>query len=125
MHPIVEQLRRHTAGEKLPPPASLADIDEAEKRLGFQLPSLLRELYGIVADGSFGPPYGFLPLLTPVPETTLPNLNLPSRESVVQLYTLFRGGDPEDPSWLAELGTGSEGASPRSNPDEGSSISWP
>jgi SMI1 / KNR4 family (SUKH-1) len=99
MNAIVERLRQHTAGQKLPPPASVADIAEAEKRLGFRLPSLLRELYGMVADGSFGPPYGFLPLLTPVPETKLPNLSLPGRDSVVQLYTLFRGGDPEEPSW--------------------------
>jgi hypothetical protein len=99
MHTIVERLRQHSVGKKLPPPVSDVDISETEKRLGFQLPDLLRELYGTVADGGFGPPYGFLPLLTPVLETKLPNLSLPSRHSVVQLYTLFRGGDPEDPSW--------------------------
>ncbi len=99
MHAIVERLRQHTSGQKLPPPVSDADIAEAERRLGFQLPGLLRQLYGTIADGGFGPPYGFLPLLTPVLETKLVNLSLPGRESVVQLYTLFRGGDPEDPSW--------------------------
>jgi hypothetical protein len=99
MHTITERLRRHTAGQKLPRPISDADIAEAERRLGFQLPGFLRELYGTVADGGFGPSSGFLPLLTPVPETKLPNLSLPGRDSVVLLYTLFRGGDPEDPSW--------------------------
>jgi hypothetical protein len=99
MHAIVERLRQHTSGQKLPPSVSDADIAEAERRLGFQLPGLLRELYGTIADGGFGPPYGFLPLLKPVPETRLMNLSAPGRESVVQLYTLFRGGDPEDPSW--------------------------
>jgi hypothetical protein len=74
MHAIVQQLRQHTAGQKLPPPVSAADIAETERCLGFSLPSLLRELYGTVADGGFGPTYGFLPLLTPVPETKLPNL---------------------------------------------------
>jgi len=95
MHAIVERLRQHTSGQKLPPPVSDADIAEAERRLGFQLPGLLRQLYGTIADGGFGPPYGFLPLLTPVLETKLVNLSLPGRESVVQLYTLFRGGDPK------------------------------
>ena len=72
MHTIVEQLGQFTAGQKLPPPpVSEADLAETEKRLGFQLPGLLRELYDTVADGSFDPPDGFLPLLTPVSETRL------------------------------------------------------
>ena len=99
MRSIVELLRKHTAGQKLPAPAPICELDEAERRLGFELPYLLRELYGTVADGGFGPSYGFFPLLTPVPEIKLPNLNLPGCDSVVQLYTLFRGGDPENPSW--------------------------
>ena len=73
MHTILVRLRQHTSGQKLPPPVSDAEIAEAERRLGFQLPGLLRQIYGTIADGSFGPAYGFLPLLTPVLETKLTN----------------------------------------------------
>src|SRR5437868_4644956 len=93
MHPVVERLRQHIAGQKVPPPASSADIAEAEGRIGFTLPHLLRELYGNIADGGFGPSHGFLPLLTPDSEGM-------GCESVVHLYTLFRGDDPGSPCWF-------------------------
>jgi hypothetical protein len=96
MHPLVEQVQQHTRGQKLPPPVSDSDIAEAERRLGFPLPDLLRELYTTIADGGFGPSGGLLPLLRPVPETKLMNGSLPGRESVVELYEAFRVGDPED-----------------------------
>jgi len=95
MHPIVEQIRQHTQGQKLPPPLSDAEIVEAESRLGFRLPDLLRELYTSVADGGFGPSGGFLPLLR----------SQPGCESVVDLYEAFLVGDPEDTTgpWPARL----------------------
>jgi hypothetical protein len=40
------------------PPVSSAAIAEAEIRLGFNLPVLLRELYQCVGNGRFGPGYG-------------------------------------------------------------------
>jgi len=86
MHPIVEEVGQHTRDQKLPPPVSDADIAEAERRLGFPLPGLLRELYTSIADGGFGPSGGLLPLLH----------GLPGRESIVQLYESLRNGDPED-----------------------------
>lgn len=96
MHSIVEQVRQHMRGQRLPPPVSDAEIAEAERRLGFPLPDLLLELYTSISDGGFGPSGGFLPLLRPSPETKLQNGSLPGRESVVELYEAFLEGDPED-----------------------------
>lgn len=102
MHAIVERLRQHTAGQKLRPPLSEAGITEAETSLGFQLPSLLREIYGIVADGGFGPPYGFLPLLTPLPDTKLPNLSLAGCDSVVTSTQFSEAETPKIPRGLGQ-----------------------
>ena len=88
---IVHEIKRHIGDTKLPV-VSPSDIAEAERRLGFPLPELLRELYTSVGDGGFGPGYGFLGLIKPVPIGDFEG------ESVVQLYELFRGGDPEDPT---------------------------
>lgn len=89
---IVHEIKRHIGDPKLPV-VSPSDIAEAERRLGFPLPELLRELYTSVGDGGFGPGYGFLGLIKPV---TIGDF---AGESVVQLYELFRSGDPEDPTW--------------------------
>ena len=86
MHAIVERLRQHTAGQKLPPPVSEASLVEAERHFGFRLPDLLREIYGTVADGGFGPTCGLLPLLTPEEEAGLPYVD---GDSVAHLYTVF------------------------------------
>jgi hypothetical protein len=53
---------RPDAPGPLSPPASEAALADAEKRLGFVLPSLLRRLYAEVADGCFGPGGGILKL---------------------------------------------------------------
>lgn len=68
-----------------------AAIREAEVSLGFAIPGPLRRLYAEVGNGGFGPRYGFYGLSTGTKQ--FPN------ESVVNLYTLFRKGDPEDPSF--------------------------
>ena len=72
-------------------PVSAADINEAERQLGFDLPGLIRKIYFEVGDGGFGPGYGFYGLLEGTDE--FPD------ETVVRLYTSFRKADPEDPSW--------------------------
>jgi hypothetical protein len=55
---------RREIGASIPPPifppATSAAIDEAEKELGFPIPSLLRRLYQEVGNGGFGPGYGLL-----------------------------------------------------------------
>lgn len=45
---------RDSPREPLFPPAKAAEVDEAERRLGYALPPLLRRLYTEVADGGFG-----------------------------------------------------------------------
>jgi len=42
----------------LAPPASIRQVADAEKRLGFPLPPLLRQAYLEVANGGFGPGFG-------------------------------------------------------------------
>lgn len=99
MHAIIERIRKKTEHQRLKPPVSKKDLLEAEHRFGFALPTLLRELYSEIGDGGFGPSYGLLPLITPVPDEKLVNGSLPGTESVLELYELFRKGDPENPSW--------------------------
>ena len=99
MHPIIQQVRQRALEQKLRSPVSNGELAEAEHRLGFRLPALLRELYSEVGDGGFGPSYGFLPLLKSSPEVKLANGCLPRVESAVELYEIFKKGDPEDPSW--------------------------
>jgi len=45
---------------KLPAIATEQTIDEAESIIGLQLPSLLRRMYTDIANGGFGPGYGFI-----------------------------------------------------------------
>ena len=51
-------------GEWLPvqPPAEPAAVADAEARVGFPLPDLLRRLYVEVGNGGVGPSFGLLPL---------------------------------------------------------------
>ncbi|MFJ4844912.1 MULTISPECIES: SMI1/KNR4 family protein [unclassified Streptomyces] len=44
------------------PPISVADVEEAERRIGRRLPGLLRRVYTEVADGGFGPDSGLASL---------------------------------------------------------------
>lgn len=104
MNAVVEAVIKHAAGRKLRPPVPMKEITEAEARLGFRLPQLLRDLYSEVGDGGFGPKNGLLPLLKPVSEVKLVNLSLAGVESAVELYELFRKGDPEDTSWSWPFG---------------------
>jgi len=46
----------------LPKPAPAAVIADAERKLGFKLPDLLRTLYEEIANGGFGPSYGIIGL---------------------------------------------------------------
>ena len=88
---LIYRIREHVADARVFTPASKGVLSAAEERLGFPLPPLLRLLYSDVADGGFGPGHGFLPLFAPVAQ--------PHEDSVVTLYEVFRGGDPEEPTW--------------------------
>ncbi|MFO0715178.1 MAG: SMI1/KNR4 family protein [Sandaracinus sp.] len=46
------------------PPASAAEISEAERRLGVPIPEILARLYREVGNGGFGPGYGLSGLIT-------------------------------------------------------------
>lgn len=67
---LLERLRKRAAepdlrvdmspAPELPGPAATADLDKAERSLGFQLPADARVVYETVANGGFGPGYGLV-----------------------------------------------------------------
>lgn len=63
-HELITEIRRHLSktGRQLPPPATPKEIADAEEKIGFPLPPLLKALYTEIANGGFGPHYGFRPL---------------------------------------------------------------
>ena len=73
------------------------DLAEAERALGFALPPLLLTIYREVSGGAFGPGYGFYGLAK--------GTKLFPDETAAGLYTSFRTGDPDDPtfSWPEKL----------------------
>lgn len=57
----------HSSGcrpDRLFPPVSMAQVEQAERQLGYRLPVLLRRIYTEIGDGGFGPEAG-LASLTP------------------------------------------------------------
>jgi hypothetical protein len=72
-------------------PLDERSIRSAELLLGQGLPALLRDLYGQVGNGGFGPGYGLLPLVLEDDSS--------DEETVVKLFTAFRCEDPEDSAW--------------------------
>ncbi len=78
------------------PPAPKSVIAEAEQKLGFRLPPLLREIYANLANRGFGPGYGLLGLAGGYTVEDLSDL------SVVEYYLYVRSlGD--DLPWPAQL----------------------
>jgi SMI1 / KNR4 family (SUKH-1) len=74
------------------PPASEATLADAERRLGFALPSSLAAVYVHVGNGGFGPGYGLIGL--PGGYTGGEN------GSIVELYETRRNPDPSDTNWV-------------------------
>ena len=87
----LQKLKNSAREQCANPPASETTMRDAECALGFPIPAPLRCLYSEVGDGGFGPGYGFYGLANGTARFR--------EESVVYLYTLFRKGDPEDPSF--------------------------
>lgn len=70
MTPLITKLIQHVRESDKPtdfpsslrptvsPPATVEEVEAAEVILGFQLPSLLRQIYLEVGNGGFGPGYG-------------------------------------------------------------------
>jgi hypothetical protein len=79
------------------PPASSKLITATEKKLGFKLPALIRELYLQVGNGGFGPAYGIAGLkggTLMYDEWTMPELSVLMRDG---------DGDPAYARWRDSL----------------------
>jgi hypothetical protein len=86
-----QKLKDSARKQRANPPVPDTAKRDAECTLGFPIPAPLRRPYSEVGDGGFGPGYGLYGLASGTEQ--FPD------ESVVCLYTLFRKGDPEDPSF--------------------------
>jgi hypothetical protein len=73
------------------PPITTVEVEDAEARLGFRLPGVVRQLYTEVANGGFGPGYGLVGLIG--------GARSDLGDDAVELYLTFRQPDPEDPGW--------------------------
>jgi hypothetical protein len=91
---LICRVRKRASRQALPPPASPRELAESEERIGFDLPPLLRSIYSEIANGGFGPGYGFIGLITRVP------LGQFKGDSAVELFESFRDGDLENPTWV-------------------------
>lgn len=90
--------RDETSGSRqFQPPLCAAALDTVEQVLGFELPHVLRQLYGEVANGGFGPGYGLIGLRGGDPSDM--------KRDVVGEYHVFRQPDHNDPgrSWPDRL----------------------
>jgi hypothetical protein len=76
---------------QIAPAVSDADLANAESRLGFRIPALLRLVYSSIGNGGFGPGYGLIGLTGGYPDD--------QGHSAVDLYELFRRSDPENAAW--------------------------
>jgi hypothetical protein len=73
------------------PKATLELVREAERELGFALPTLLRRAYLDVANGGFGPGYGVMGVGQGFTDDR--------KNTVLDLYRAFSQVDPEDSTW--------------------------
>ncbi|MEU9699545.1 hypothetical protein [Streptomyces sp. NPDC047981] len=83
------------------PPLTKAEVDVAERSLGYPLPGLLRRIYTEVGDGGFGPEGG-LASLTP---RRVPHWHLPDWHCATTLHTQ-RAGWGAPASWFFLTGGG-------------------
>jgi hypothetical protein len=83
---------RRRLPEDAPRPATLDEVAEAERRLGFRLPRLLQRMYTDVANGAWGPEYGANGLIG--------GARVDVDQGLVEWYQGMRAGpDDEDPAW--------------------------
>jgi hypothetical protein len=71
-------------------PVTKVTVADAERRLGFDLPDLLRALYTQVGNGGFGPAYGFVGLKGGA---------RPQRLILVPRYQALRKVARQNPHW--------------------------
>lgn len=75
------------------PPVSMAEVEAAERELGFSLPPLLKLLYTEVANGGFGPYDRIIGLEGGW------TANNNDGENLVELYRKFKEELPFEPDW--------------------------
>jgi hypothetical protein len=80
------RVQQQLTGRIRPEPASLEQVEEAEQKIGYPLPPLLRRLYLEVANGGFGPHWGVVGVVP----------NRPSGDDEV-ITDLWYGDEPNDP----------------------------
>jgi hypothetical protein len=85
---LIEEIMKRYAGS----PASQGAIKEAEKKIGYQFPPLLRHIYEKVANGGIGPGYKILGVRG--------GLTSDEGDTISELYAVLSGENNEDPSWL-------------------------
>ena len=85
-------LRERLASEQPAKPLSPRRLRAVERELGFELPTFLRDLYGSLGNGGFGPGYG----ITGLSGGAKDDLG----RDVVEDYVLRRGVDADDPGWF-------------------------
>lgn len=89
-------LADHLQVESDTTPLSEQAVDQAEQRLGFKIPLLLRRIYTTISNGGFGDSYGTLGLMGgPVNEERL---------DAISLYESFRKPDATDNHWNWPVG---------------------
>lgn len=77
-------------------PLSTRELKKAQGQLGFRLPAQLRDVYGLLANGGFGPGYGLIGLAGGVKSDV--------NTDVVEDYLLRRQPDDADPGWFWPAG---------------------
>lgn len=82
----------HHGGARYFEPLAATQLDSAERQLGLSLPASVRDLYGFVGNGGYGPGYGLIGLVG----GCLSDLGT----DVAQDYLLRRQSDPNDPGWF-------------------------
>ncbi|KAB2361782.1 SMI1/KNR4 family protein [Actinomadura montaniterrae] len=83
------------------PPLTIAEVERAEKKLGYRLPQLLRRIYTEIGDGGFGPEGG-LASLTP---RRIPDWDVPDWPCATTIHAQ-RPGWESPASWLYLTGGG-------------------
>jgi hypothetical protein len=87
----LQQQMQTPADRQLPGPASAAELDAAERRLGVAFPKLLRRLYAEVANGGFGPGPGLVGIRG--------GWTTEHGKSIEDLYDEMLDATTENPAW--------------------------
>ena len=72
--------------------AVATDLAADERRLGFNLPPCLKQIYIDIGHGGFGPGYGLIGMSSGQPDDT--------GKTSPEIYQQLRLGDPQDPAWI-------------------------